>query len=93
METVLDQVIIVSSSILILINIRICYDLAMTLWRKYELDIAWLTVMFGSFIMFGIGGIVAVFVLPVPFTYRVLMVITLILAALGTYNTLHGLNK
>lgn len=93
MEGVVDQLIVVVSGILILINMRICFDLAVTLWKKYELDIVWLTVMFASFIMVGIGGIVSVNLLQVPLMLRVGMTITLISAAIGTYNTLQGLNK
>lgn len=89
----MDQGIIVTASILMLINIRICYDLAVTLWKKYELDIVWLAVMFGSFILVGAGGIISVNLLSVSIIYRVLMLITLILAVLGTYNTLRGINK
>lgn len=89
----MDQGIIVTASILMLINIRICYDLAVTLWKKYELDIVWLAVMFGSFILVGAGGILSVNLLLVPIIYRILMLITLVLAVLGTYNTLRGINK
>lgn len=89
----MDQGIIVTASILMLINIRICYDLAVTLWKKYELDIVWLAVMFGAFILVGAGGILSVNLLLVPIIYRILMLITLVLAVLGTYNTLQGINK
>lgn len=89
----MDQGIIVTASILMLINIRICYDLAVTLWKKYELDIVWLAVMFGSFILVGAGGILSVNLLLVPIIYRILMLITLVLAVLGTYNTLRGINR
>ena len=91
MEALTDQGIIVTGSILILINIRICYDLAVTLWKKYELDIVWLAVMFGSFILVGAGGILSVNLLLVPIIYRVLMLITLVLAVTGTYNTLRSI--
>lgn len=93
MEGVTDQAIIVTAAILILINIRICYDIAVTLSKKYELDIVWLAVMFGSFILVGVGGIISVNLLLVPIIYRVLMLITLVMAVLGTYNTLRGIKK
>lgn len=93
MEEVIDQAIVLMSGILILINARICLDLSLTLWKKYELDIVWLAFMFGSFVLVGAGGLIAVNVLTVPLTFRVLAVATLILAVLGTYNTLQGLNK
>ena len=93
MEAAIDQVIIVMSSILILINARICFDLAYTLWKKYDLSIVWLTLMFGSFVLVGVGGLVAVNILSAPTIYRILMLVTLILAVLGTYNTLRSLNR
>ena len=91
MEALTDQGVIVAASILMLINIRICYDLTMTLWKKYELDIVWLAVMFGSFVLVGAGGILSVNLLFVPIVYRVLMLVTLVMAAIGTYNTLRGI--
>lgn len=91
MEEVINQIIILMSGILILINTRICYDLALTLWKKYELDILWLALMFGSFILVGAGGFIAVNILAIPIIFRILMILTLMLAVLGTYNTLRGI--
>lgn len=93
MAGILDQAIVTMSGILMLINIKICSDLVITLWKKYELDIVWLTVMFASFIMVGIGGILTVNLLSVSLWLRVGMLITLTSATVGTYNTLQGLNK
>jgi len=93
LEKVIDQAIIVMASILMLINIRICYDLCLTLWKKYELDIVWLAIMFGSFIGVGIGGIITVNILGVSIIYRILMLLTLVMAVIGTYNTLRGISK
>ena len=93
MEKALDQVIIAASSVLILVTCRICFDLIVTLWKDYELNLVWLTVMFTSFIMVGIGGLIAINLLSIPIVLKTGMAITLILAALGTYNTLQGLRK
>ena len=93
MEKTLDLFITGFASILVFVAVRICYDLVMSLREGFENRLFWLTVTFTSLAMVGAGGLVAVSIVDLPIWLKLGMLITLITASLGLFNTLQGFGK
>ncbi len=81
------------ASILIMVTLRVCYDLVKSLVKDYEKRLFWLTITFVSFVMVGSGGLLAIFAVEFPLWMKVGMALTMITASLGMFNTLQGFGK
>ena len=93
MEEVINQLIITFASILILVTLIICFDLVGGLTREFEHRIFWLTLTFSTFILVGVGGLVAVFMITIPLWMKAGMLVTLFSASMGLYKVLRGFGK
>ena len=93
MEEALNQAIITFASILILVTLVICFDLVGGLIREFEHRIFWLTLTFSTFILVGVGGLIAIFTLILPLWMKAGLLLTLFSANLGLYKVLRGFGK
>ncbi len=85
MDEVVDQAIKTLAVGLILITLRICYDLGRTMITDRSRRSPSLLALFLAFLFVGLGAITAVYSLEIPFWMKFWMIITLGLAAGGAY--------